>query len=178
MTRAADGARLLRFLVADGPIPSSTGRQAWVQNGMAPNDERLLTTSLRRAGITPEHQGRPGTRQTWWWRAPGDDRPIGGEIRGHECTGCRRILNLPGPRLCISTPRCPGHYQPTPWLTNQPQATPPTHRASNASTDLEAWRSRASNASIDLEAWRSRPSPLRTWPVTRRNTRLRLHRWR
>jgi hypothetical protein len=162
MTRVADGARLLRYLVADGPIPSSAGRQAWATNGMPADDERLLTAALRRAGIKPEHHGHPGVAQRWWWRAPGDDRPIGGNIKPHECTACKRILNLPdSPRLCISTPRCPGHYEPSPWLT---QATSGSHHVSSRQ--------------IDLSAWRSRPSPLHAWRVSRANVRRPAPRWR
>jgi hypothetical protein len=121
MTRADDGGRLLRFLVADGPLPSNAGRQAWVQNGWPANDERLLTAALRKAGIERVHHGYPGVAQRWWWKAPGDTRPIGGDIKPYECIVCRQLLELPAPRLCISTPRCPGAYKPTPWPTPPPK---------------------------------------------------------
>jgi hypothetical protein len=68
---------------------------AWAQNGWPADDERLLTASLRRAGIKPEHHGHPGVAQRWWWRAPGDTRPIGAEIRTQQCTGCGRVLDPP-----------------------------------------------------------------------------------
>jgi hypothetical protein len=164
MTRADDGGRLLRFLVADGPLPSNAGRQAWVQNGWPANDERLLTAALRKAGIERIHHGYPGVAQRWWWKAPGDTRPIGGDIKPYECIACRKLLELPAPRLCISTPRCPGAYKPTPWPTPVTQTTPGSHRVSSTQ--------------IDLSAWKSRPSPLRTTPLTRRNARSRLARWR
>jgi hypothetical protein len=160
MSKADDGARLLRFILSDGPLPAQTGRTAWVQNGMAARNERLLTASLRKAGITPEHAGYPGTRQSWWWSLLGDSRPIGAQVRVHECTACRRVLNLPESRLCISTPRCPGTYVPT---TYSPQPTPPSHCDSFTS--------------IDLSQWKSSPSPLRNRAVTRRNTLNRASSW-
>jgi hypothetical protein len=164
MTRADDGGRLLRFLVADGPLPSSAGRQAWVQNGWPADDERLLTAALRKAGIKPEHHGHPGVAQRWWWKAPGDTRPTGAEIRTHECTACRKLLELPsGHRYCISTANCPGHYEPTPQFTLATQTTPGSHRVSSIS--------------FNSEEWRTRPSPMRSMPVTRRNARSRLARW-
>lgn len=143
MSRAQDAARWLRFAIAEGPIPSAAGRTAWATNGWPANDERLLTASLRRAGIKPKRDGHTGT---WWWRAPSDETPIGAETRAHECTACRKLLELPSEhRYCISTPRCPGQYQPALWATRQ-QATHESHRALNEP---------------DLSQWRSRPSPLR-----------------
>jgi hypothetical protein len=164
MSKADDGARLLRFILADGPLPSRTGRTAWAQNGWPTNSEWLLTAALRKAGITPEHTGHPGVAQSWWWRAPSDTRPIGGETRTHECTACRKVLQLPEPRYCVSTPRCPGNYQPAPQLTQLIQPTGNTHRALNAQ--------------IDLEAWKSSPSPLRSRAVTRRNVQNPARSWR
>jgi hypothetical protein len=163
MSRASEAAKWLAFVLCDGPLPSTTGRAAWAQNGWPTDDERLLTASLRRAGIRPEHHGHPGTRQSWWWRAPGDIRPIGAEVRAHECNACRRILQLPEPRYCISTAKCPGHYVPT-TLTPTHQ---PTHQSHHDTF-----------TSIDLEAWRSTPSPLRNKPRSRTNARRTAPRWR
>jgi hypothetical protein len=141
MTRVADAAKWIAFAVADGPLPSSAGRQAWAHNGFPPRDERTLSAALRRAGVTPEHHGHPRMPQSWWWKAPGDQRPIGGILKAHECNTCRRILHLPDQRPCISTPRCPGWYEPAPTAqqpTNHPQC------GESFSFDADAWRSERS----------------------------------
>jgi hypothetical protein len=138
----------MHYLMLDGPLPSSSGRQAWLSNGM-PYNEWLLTASLRRAGVQSVHVGRPGTPQRWWWRTQGDDRPVGTQTSLYECRQCLRVLELPidSHRLCLLTPGCHGVYQPNPQLehirplphqdTRETQCRPYTVKSSPAQT---TWR--------------------------------------
>jgi hypothetical protein len=141
VTRIDSGERLLCFLLLDGPIPASTGRQAWIANGMPANDERLLTASLRRVIGRPIHVGAIGGR--WWWRTKGDQRPIPKNTQYRECNRCLRIYDLPNTTsLCLQA-GCLGTYHPTeatPTPETHPYTVRLTERASKDTWVSEGWR--------------------------------------
>jgi hypothetical protein len=123
LTKIRMAERWLHYALADGPIPAKAGRQAWLANGLPPG-EAVLHLAKPRAGVTSERHG--GTHGRWWWRATGDTRTVPNTLTTLQCDTCHRVLELPAPRHCISTPRCHGWYRPTQNSPATSTALPPT----------------------------------------------------
>jgi hypothetical protein len=158
-SKIIDCGRWLRYVLHDGPLPAETMRAAARQAGFVP---KTLVEARKRYGIETLRIGFGGTGQQAWWRIQGDRRQPQLSTRAVDAWvicdhGHTYVINssvLPKPCV-IST--CDGI------------ARIPTDLAQPATQTPKSLR--VSNASIDLEAWRTGPSPLRTQPIRRSSAR-------